>query len=425
MSAIYNPLKLPEYRKYFKGKKVLVAGAGAVGSALMEFFAKMGVSSDALDFDRFTLENAAKGSCLVRTPEDTGRNKAECTSARIQPLLDEGCTSNGIDADLCLLGPEAFADYDLVALALDNYDAKILFNELVMQLENSRRPVVIMAGTREETAQSVILDGREFCLRCLIEESWLRDSSVRTSCGSPQIRMIDGVPEIIRTSNLASSMAAHLSAEQMRAFVTGIDGVLNRRLAYTAYPGLGISESRPMRKRGCPGCCILPPRELRWLPGSVLETTLEDMFSAVRQDQGTDDFEILVHQLHYRKLTHAEFILTDTCPVCGREIRVMKHSGRTFPEDLLCPECRKGEEPAAADSVPGAGRYVNVFTPASSGEEIRKMTLFELGYPLGAHIQIIIRNEAFDFLDEGKILHLTYAFDQDALRMHTIRSLRS
>ena len=78
MSTVYNPLKLPEYRKYFKGKKVLVAGAGAVGSALMEFFAKMGVSSDALDFDRFTLENAAKGSCLVRTPEDTGRNKAEC-----------------------------------------------------------------------------------------------------------------------------------------------------------------------------------------------------------------------------------------------------------------------------------------------------------------------------------------------------------
>ena len=48
MSTVYNPLKLPEYRKYFKGKKVLVAGAGAVGSALMEFFAKMGVSSDAL-----------------------------------------------------------------------------------------------------------------------------------------------------------------------------------------------------------------------------------------------------------------------------------------------------------------------------------------------------------------------------------------
>ena len=373
----------------------------------------------------FTLRMRQREAALCGHRKIQGGIRQNARSPVYSPCSTRGCTSNGIDADLCLLGPEAFADYDLVALALDNYDAKILFNELVMQLENSRRPVVIMAGTREETAQSVILDGREFCLRCLIEESWLRDSSVRTSCGSPQIRMIDGVPEIIRTSNLASSMAAHLSAEQMRAFVTGIDGVLNRRLAYTAYPGLGISESRPMRKRGCPGCCILPPRELRWLPGSVLETTLEDMFSAVRQDQGTDDFEILVHQLHYRKLTHAEFILTDTCPVCGRGIRVMKHSGRTFPEDLLCPECRKGEEPAAADSVPGAGRYVNVFTPASTGEEIRKMTLFELGYPLGAHIQIIIRNGAFDFLDEGKIFYMTYAFDQDALRMHSIQSLRS
>lgn len=56
---------------------------------------------------------------------------------------------------------------------------------------------------------------------------------------------------------------------------------------------------------------------------------------------------------------------------------------------------------------------------------MREMTLFELGYPLGAHIQIIIRNGAFDFLDEGKIFYMTYAFDQDALRMHSIQSLRS
>ena len=180
-----------------------------------------------------------------------------------------------------------------------------------------------------------------------------------------------------------------------------------------------------MRKRGCPGCGILPPRELRWLHGTVMETTLEDLFSAVSRDQGTDDFEILVHQLHYRKLTHAEFILTDTCRVCGSGIRVMKHSGRTFPRDLRCRECRRGKGRAAADSASGAGRYVNVFTPASTGEEMREMTLFELGYPLGAHIQIIIRNGAFDFLDEGKIFYMTYAFDQDALRMHSIQSLRS
>lgn len=424
MSSIYNPLKLPEYRRLFKKKKVLVLGAGAVGSALMEFFAKMGVSVDALDFDCFTLENAAKGSCLVRTPEDAGRNKAECTSARVQPLLDEGCSSNGIDADLCLLGPEAFADYDVAAAALDNYDAKILLNELVMQLDETRRPVVLVAGTRGETAQSVICDGREFCLRCLIDEAWMKDSSIRTSCSGPQIRTLDGVPEIIRTSNLASSMAAHLSAEQVRAFVTGAENVMNRRVTYTAYPGLDISITRPLRKKDCPGCEVRPPLELLRLPGCVMETTLEEAFSMIGQELGTEEFEMLVHQLHYRKVTYADFILTDVCRCCGKKIRVMKHGGRTFPEDLRCGECREAGKHAGSGTAAKPGHYVNVFTPLSTEEELRKMTLYELGYPLGAHIHVLRRNGALDFLDEGKIDHFTFAFDGDPGLMHTIHSLQ-
>ena len=124
--AIYNAWKLSEYRPLFHALPVLIVGAGAVGTHLMEFFAKMGLSPDAIDFDTFTLENAAKHSCLIRTPDDAGRNKAQCAAQRVQPLLEEGCSSNGIDGDLCLLGPEAFAGYRYVVAAVDNYDAKLL-----------------------------------------------------------------------------------------------------------------------------------------------------------------------------------------------------------------------------------------------------------------------------------------------------------
>lgn len=211
--VVYNALKLSEYRPLFHALRVLIVGAGAVGTHLMEKFAKMGLSPDAMDFDSFTLENAAKHSCLIRTPEDAGRNKAECSSDRVQPLLDDGCSSNGIDSDLCLFGPEAFADYKYVIVAVDNYDAKVLLNELIRQLPESRRPIIIMDGTHDEMAESVILDNTEFCIRCQIDENWMKDSSIRTSCTGPQLRQIDGVNEIVRTSNLASSMAAHLSAE--------------------------------------------------------------------------------------------------------------------------------------------------------------------------------------------------------------------
>ena len=55
-----------------------------------------------IDFDHFTLENAAKHSCLVRCPDDAGRNKAECVSARVQPLLDEGCTPMAL-TEICVV----------------------------------------------------------------------------------------------------------------------------------------------------------------------------------------------------------------------------------------------------------------------------------------------------------------------------------
>ena len=56
--VIYNALKLSEYRPKFHSLRVLIIGTGAVGTHLMEFFAKMGLSPDAMDFDTFTLENA-------------------------------------------------------------------------------------------------------------------------------------------------------------------------------------------------------------------------------------------------------------------------------------------------------------------------------------------------------------------------------
>ena len=52
---LYNPLKLSEYRNMFIGKRVCTIGAGAVGTYLMEYFAKMGMSPDVIDFDSFNL----------------------------------------------------------------------------------------------------------------------------------------------------------------------------------------------------------------------------------------------------------------------------------------------------------------------------------------------------------------------------------
>ena len=48
------------------------------------------------------------------------------------------------------------------------------------------------------------------------------------------------------------------------------------------------------------------------------------------------------------------------------------------------------------------------------------MTLYDLGYPLGAHIEVIQRNGALDFLDTEKITRTVFALDKDHLKMHEI-----
>lgn len=420
--VVYNALKLSEYRPLFHALRVLIIGAGAVGTHLVEFFAKMGLSPDTIDFDYFTLENAAKHSCLVRTPDDAGRNKAECTSDRVQPLLDDGCSSNGINADLCKLGPEAFADYKYVIVAVDNYDAKVLLNELIRQLPEDRRPIIIMDGTHDEMAESVILDNTEACIRCQIDENWMKDSSIRTSCTGPQIRQIDGVNEIVRTSNLASSMAAHLTAEQLRASVVGDTGVLNRRLTYTAYPHLELSVSHPLRKRNCPGCAIHPPAKIEWLHGTVVEVTLKEAMNQIATILGTTDFEISVHRLNYRKVVHAGFIADDFCHSCGIPIKVMKHEGRVFPADMRCETCVAVDALLRPASDFDHNDPVRAFTCGNEGN-LQQMTMYALGYPLGAHIEVIQRNGALDFLDTEKITRTIFAFDKDHLKMHEIHKL--
>ena len=420
--VVYNALKLSEYRPLFHALRVLIVGAGAVGTHLMEKFAKMGLSPDAMDFDFFTLENAAKHSCLIRTPEDAGRNKAECSSDRVQPLLDDGCSSNGIDGDLCLFGPEAFADYKYVIVAVDNYDAKVLLNELIRQLPESRRPIIIMDGTHDEMAESVILDNTEFCIRCQIDENWMKDSSIRTSCTGPQLRQIDGVNEIVRTSNLASSMAAHLSAEQLRASVIGDNAVMNRRLTYTAYPHLELSASHPLRKRNCPGCAIHPPAKIEWLHGNVTDVTLKEAMDQIAAILDTTDFEMSVHRLNYRKIVHAGFIMDDVCHSCGAPIKVMKHEGRAFPSDMRCKTCIATNAPLRPASDFDHNDPLKAFT-CDNAADLQQMTLYDLGYPLGAHIEVIQRNGAFDFIDAGKITKKVFALDEDHLKMHEIHKL--
>lgn len=404
MQGIYNPLKLPEYLAKFRPIRAAIIGAGAVGSYVAEYLAKMGVGSITLmDFDTFTLENAAKHSGIVRTPEDVGRNKAVTVARRTQTLMVDGGRANGIDANVCLFGPGAFAGFDVVFLALDNYAAKVYFNQIWLQIPQDKRPVVIMGGTNEEMAQSNCIDGKEMCLRCLFDESWLQTPGVRTSCSGPQYRDMDGESAIVRTSGLASSMAAHLMVEQLRAHVTGCDDAVNTRVCYTAYPVLGISGNAPMKRRTCPDCRDYhPPEQVITIPGSVETLTLKDAFTAIAKHLGTEDFELQTHTMVYSHVGYSGLIVADHCHSCGKPLEnVCTHESRTFIHDLLCPECRSAGKTARHDVTFPPGEVLHALSPNTCEERLLNQTLFRLGWPVGGYLKVVTRGDALDVLDEG------------------------
>lgn len=100
----------------------------------------------------------------------------------------------------------------------------------------------------------------------------------------------------------------------------------------------------------------------------------------------------------------------------------MKHEGRVFLDDLLCDKCSAQGKRANNSATFSHGEILHAFDPSCS-EEIQKMTLYELGYPLGAHIEVIQRNGALDFLDTEKITRTVFALDEDHLKMHEIHKL--
>lgn len=411
--TMFNLMKLPEYVPRFRGIRAAIFGAGAVGSYLAEILVKMGVGYLQIhDFDHFTLENAAKHSGMVRTPEDVGRSKAQTVAQRAQALMIPGGKAVGIDADLRCFGPIAFAGFDILFLALDNYAAKELVNQQFLQIPEQQRPVLGMAGTSGESAVGVLLDGKEFCLRCLFDESWLEYGDVRTSCSGPQYMQIEGVDEIVRTSGLASLIAAALLAEKFRAWVLGDPNVMNTRTTYTPYPNLELLDTAPMAKRNCPDCHgFAAPGDIRLLSGAVPELTLRDALRQMEEQLGGREFRLQVHLMRFKEQAYGGFITGEYCHHCGKPVEVYAHESRIHFEDVLCDECRTAENAAYYNADRPVGEALRSFHSDTTDERLLDMTLYELGYPVGAYLYAVCRNDegkretfCFACMDDQKVL---------------------
>jgi adenylyltransferase/sulfurtransferase len=110
------------------GAKVLVVGAGGLGSPLLLYLAAAGIGTlGVIDADRVDLSNLQRQ--IVHTTERIGTSKvvsARATLAAVNPEVEVIAHDARLDADKAL---DVIAGYDLVADGSDNFETRFLLND--------------------------------------------------------------------------------------------------------------------------------------------------------------------------------------------------------------------------------------------------------------------------------------------------------
>lgn len=423
---IFNMEKLPAYFNDFINKKVAIVGLGAVGSYLAEFLIKMKVFQMTLiDFDPYEKENSAKSSSVYKPNEDSGKNKARALAEDLNEHFEID-TVHGIDASITCFGPMAFAGYDVLILALDNYAAKLFSNQIWLQIPKNKRPILIFGGTIGESAQSSCLDGRDGCVRCHFDERWLVDLLVRTSCTGINYRPTGDFGEHAITTGLASAYSALLMAEQCRGYFVGHKDMINRKMEYTAYPNLGFTTIKPMKRASCPDCKNYHPVEnaeaLQHM--DVIHTTVGELFDVLKTKFPEGKIEITAPFIEFGKIAYSKIIKDDFCRCCGKALRgLYKHEFRTKYEDLLCDECKtSGRKASNETKYEKLGTTIGSITVNNCEDSLINKTLYEIGFAVGGFIKVIHYTDDDDIFGEGVEFHTFYCAD-DSKQMRLITKL--
>lgn len=391
----YRQEKLSVNLKKLGRMKICILGAGAVGSHIAEALYQHGaglyggrvtlVDHDGVDGSNYTKQSGLYG------PEDLGRPKAIALARRINRIVGNEGYFIPMNTDICELGEAFFSGFDVIFIAVDNFRARLHINKMVRQSQHT--PVVITTGTGTDKAESICLDMKRLCTRCLWSESWLEDVTGPKSC-----RFAYEAQEkagVIPTSKLLSALAGLLAFSQMNALAEGHEEVLNtRKEAFVSPTGIDVYTSRPLPKQNCPDCAVSVPKSVVSMEGSVFDMTLDTFLKQVRKRTGWDTVWALGDG----------FLLHDYCPRCGAKKEVYRPARWLNREQLICVQCR---EQLPLQDLP-AVEFVNAYS-MDSEPRLREMKLSELGMRPWGYIQV---EKELDFWDGCQAEGMVFTLDE-------------
>ena len=155
-----------EGQEKFKAAKVLLVGAGGLGSPLALYLAAGGVGTLGLvDFDVVDFSNLQRQ--IIHFTSDVGKPKLVSASEKIRainPNVDVRCHAEALTSSNAM---EILAEYDIIIDGTDNFPTRYLVNDACVLLG---KPNVYGSIFRFEGQASVFHAQEGPCYRCLFPE---------------------------------------------------------------------------------------------------------------------------------------------------------------------------------------------------------------------------------------------------------------
>lgn len=216
--------------------KVLIIGAGGLGSPLVLYLAAAGVGTiGIIDDDRVDLSNLQRQ--IAHGTDDIGELKvrsAEHSVARINPDVKivphaERLTSENVE--------EIFSGYDLVADGSDNFETRFLINDACFFLKKTLVSAAMLQFEGQLSTYKAYLGGDNPCYRCIFPSPPPPD--VAQTCGEAGV-----------LGALAGTMGSLQAVEILKELLDLGESMSGRLLIYDAL----YADFRKVKVRPDPEC---------------------------------------------------------------------------------------------------------------------------------------------------------------------------
>ncbi len=216
--------------------KILVIGAGGLGSPVALYLAAAGVGTIGIaDGDRVDLSNLQRQ--VIHFTDDVGIPKADSAKEKINRLNPDVNVVVHKEMVFASNARKIMAGYDFVIDGTDNFPAKFLINDACVLIG---KPYSHAGILRFDGQTTTVLPGKSACYRCLF-------------VAPPPVGAVPTCSEAGVLGGMAGVIGAIQAVEALK-YVLGLGELLTDRLLVFEALSMRFREVKVKRNPACPVC---------------------------------------------------------------------------------------------------------------------------------------------------------------------------